>query len=162
MTDTVSTRSPEFLDEAERQVYAAIALGRRLLANPHPSRPIYELQLHQMLGDGFGLRIWAGIQDSESVQAWASVLDAPAVATPTPNRPQSVSYRVDGELDGVPIYVWTHVDVPITRATIASNSRGVRIVYTQGGTRRVLPQPNAAAARLWVAQHVTRPSAVSA
>lgn len=154
MNDTPSTRSPRLLDDAEHQVHAALALGRRLLAEPHPSRPIHELQLHEMFGHRFGLRIWASWSDPGAMDAWAALLDSPVVATPSETDPTGVGFRVDGDLEGIPLYVWTRASIPITRATIATNSRGVRVVYTQGGARRILPQPNKAAARLWVAQHV--------
>lgn len=162
MTDTdtaYAARSHQFLDEAEAQAYAAIALGRRLLAAPHPSRPIYEVKIW-VREDGIGLRIWASLDDEASVQAWASLLDAPMDYSPRATVPEDVHCVVEGTFEGVPLRVWTIITVPIAEAVIVEHRTGVRVAYVQGGARRSVDQPGTKAARQWIEQHA--PTAVLA
>lgn len=147
--------SHQFLDEAESQVYAAIALGRHLLAAPHPDRPIHEVRLW-VRHNGMGLRIWAGSHDEASVQTWASLLDAPMDYRPESTEPEMVHCIVEGVFEGVPLHVWTIITVPITAAAIVENSTRVRVAYLQGGAKRSVDQPDRAAARQWIAEHAPK------
>ncbi|MFC1410458.1 hypothetical protein ACEZCY_14450 [Streptacidiphilus sp. N1-12] len=152
----------EFLDEAERQVYAAISLGRRLIANPHPDRPITDIKLDERPG-GFGLRIWAK-DGPDSVHAWAEVLGVAVHVHGSSSTvvPQNVHYNADGVLEGVPVYIWAIVRVPITAGAVVANEDGVRVVYVQGGAKHSAPMYSRTQAREWVSRHVARPTAVAA
>lgn len=153
MTDTENTqKSALLLDQAEEQVAAALRLGRRLLASPDPSRPIYQLRLHTT-GGNIGLNVWAGKEDPDAVQAWATLLDAPLKAVPYEDHPAEVHFSAQGPFEGIPLYVWAVVTIPITAAAIVSNSRTWRVSYRQGDARRSITQPNRAAAQHWIAKH---------
>lgn len=161
MNDTDGTaRSHQFLDDAEHQVNAAVALGRRLLAAQHPDRPIIQLEVHPAVSGGLGLMIWAGQDYEPSVQAWADLLDVPMDYRPHVLDPERVHCTVDGVFEGVPVHAWTILTIPITAAAIVENLTGVRVAYVQGGARRSVDQVDKAAARQWVEKHV--PQAVSA
>lgn len=161
MIDTQYTnRCADLLDQAEQQAAAAIALGRRLLAAPHPDRPIHQLHVQQLPG-GLGLTIWAALNDVSAIEAWASLLDTPVVATPYEDRPADVHFQARGNLEDVPLSVWMVATVPITAAAIVSRSgKGWRVSYRQGGARKSAPMATRAAAQHWIALHA--PARVSA
>lgn len=147
------TASWESLARAETQIAAAIALGRRLLANPHPSRPFRKIQMWETSD---GLMIWADGPGTSGIEAWASLLDAEIITAVVGDEPLKVHYCIEGVLDGVPVYPWTILSEPITSPVICeSTEAGWRVDYTQSGTERSVDVADAVAARAWIAKYAT-------
>ena len=153
MTDEMHLSLAE-LDRAEREMAAAIELGRHLLADPDASLPAYEVRVHHRR-DRVGLRIWAAYQDPAGVETWAQLLGAAVKVSPYEPEPTQVHHTVDGELDGVPLHVWTIITLPITKARSEFVDARWRVRYVQGEGFRTIWMPDRAAARAWIKQWAT-------
>jgi hypothetical protein len=146
---TPTQRSLMHLDTAESQAAATIALGRRLLAEPDLRRPVMEIDI-DIRGERLGLRIWAARRNPEAVSQWAEFLGVPLTTYSGPTDPLQVHWYADGDLDGVPLHVWTISREPITNVAVCEKpDLGWHVSYAQGGRRRTLAFPSEAQARVW-------------
>ncbi len=159
MTDTHITTllqsSLAALEAAGVQAAAAVALGRRLAAETDPVWQLYEIEF-RLGGPEYspGLRLWTAPQDSMGVRRWAGRLDATVQNSPALGEPRDIHHFTEGQIDGVPVHVWSIVSTPITNVAVCeSTDVGWHVSYDQGGQRKTLPLPDEAAARAWVAKH---------
>ncbi len=150
---TPTQRSLMHLDTVEAQCAAAIALGRRLAADP--DWPLAMTQFALLGVDEVpGLRLWSEPQSAAGVQRWADRLTATVEIRPNQNDPRKLRHIAVGEIDGVPVYVWSIVRTPITNAGVCwETDAGWLVRYEQGGEHRSVTLPDEPAADAWVAEY---------
>jgi hypothetical protein len=143
------------LDAAEAQAAAAFALGRRLAAETDLAWQLYEIEF--CLGGpeyGPGLRLWTAPGDAEGVRRWADLLNVTVQNSQSALSPLDIHHFAEGQIEGVPVRVWSIVSTPITGVAIGeSTDIGWHVSYDQGGQRTTYPLPDEAAARAWAARY---------
>ena len=163
MIDALHAQLLADLDTAEQEHIAAFNLARRLLAAPHPSRPIREIKLTHMYGEVVQLLVWAadrsyppGCKPGSALASWAALLD-------TVVKPEALSqaygaetlhHYADGMLDGVRLHVWEAWAVPITDVVVTPVRKRRRITYQQGGNTFTYEVADQAAAEEWIQDNV--------
>jgi hypothetical protein len=147
-----SARLLAALDTTERQITAAIRLGQRLLQAPHPERPIYEIEVRELhtRPSRYGLQIWAKPQEAGSVESWAKVLGGEVGLHPNPSTPTAIHHEVSGELEDVPLSVWTVVETCITEPQVVGEERGWSVRYRQGDVQRSVTVDSLEDGQAWV------------